>query len=539
LSRFLAIDSDHGVVHVAAGTVRAGQVRLDHAISVRLGEPLNPANAADLGRQFRDALRTAGIAPAPVIAAVGRDRVILKDVKVPKASPAEEPALIRFAASKDMTEAADSVVLDYYPLDRVDADGQVRAVTASVRKDLLAAYKTCCQAAGLKPTGITTRPIGTLAALDRAIASGDVTAPEQRRASVAIVTRGEKWGELVIARDDQVVFSRAISATALTAEPMLLGEIRRNLAVFNGQNPQQPVEALYVAEAAGPAGHWSARIRAGLQIPVQAFDPLAGVTHDTAPEDRGHFAPLVGLLQLKAGTKPLPIDFLSPRQAVVKESYNKRLLQAGLAAALLLLIGGLGFGYARVMQKQTEYAKLVKEKNELDKALKEMEEDEKRMKAFKEWDDTRINWLDEMYDMAVRFPDINRMRLDGFRAEPLAVQKNARVKYVARLFLKVQTEDGRLMDNLQAAIAADKKYHNIRKDIKGGAGGFGFSRFSQSYELRADLEKRTASDYVRKLNASAPPRPTRSRNQGGEGFDGFGGGGMGGGFPGGFGGPGQ
>ncbi|HKB02297.1 MAG TPA: hypothetical protein VKD90_08760 [Gemmataceae bacterium] len=80
MSRFLAIDSDHGVVHVAAGTVRAGQVRLDHALSVRLGEPLSPANAADLGRLFRDALRSAGIAPAPVIAAVGRDRVILKDV---------------------------------------------------------------------------------------------------------------------------------------------------------------------------------------------------------------------------------------------------------------------------------------------------------------------------------------------------------------------------------------------------------------------------------------------------------------------------
>ncbi|HJZ90801.1 MAG TPA: hypothetical protein VKE40_07990 [Gemmataceae bacterium] len=533
MSRFLAIDADHGLVHVAAGTIRGGQVRLDSAVTVRLGEALTAANAAELGRSLRESLRSAGIAAGPAVAAVGRDRVILKDVKIPKVSPAEEPAVVRFQASKDMTEAADSVALDYYPLDRAEPDGQVRAVTVSIRKDVLGAYKTFCQAAGLKLVGVTPRPLGTLAALERAIKSGDVTAPEARRASVAILTRGERWGELVIARDGQVVFSRAVSATALNSEPMLLGELRRNLAVFNGQSPQQPVEALYVAEAAGPGGGWSGRIRAGLTVAVQAFDPLAGVEHDTQPDDRGLFAPLVGLLQLKAGSTPLPIDFLSPRQPIVATSYKKRLLTSGLALALLLIVGGLGLGYYRVMQKQAEFAKLVKEKNELERTLKDMEEDEKRIKALKEWDDTRINYLDEMYDLAARVPDITRMRLEQFRADPLPVPKNAKVKYVARLTLKIQTEDGRLMDSLQSAIAADKKYHNIRRDIKGGAGGIGFGRFGQSYELRADLEKRGPSEYVRKLTATIPSKPVRNR---GDGADGGFPGGMGGGFPGGMGG---
>src|SRR5262249_52288351 len=159
--------------------------------------------------------------------------------------------------------------------------------------------------------------------------------------------------------------------------------LRRNLAVFNGQNPQQPVEAVYVAEAAGPGGGWSGRIRAGLTVAVQAFDPLAGVEHDTQPDDRGLFAPLVGLLQLKSGIAVLPIGLLSPRQPVVETSYKKRLLTSALALALLLIVGGLGLGYYRVMQKQSEFAKLVKEKTELEKALKDMEEDEKRIKALK------------------------------------------------------------------------------------------------------------------------------------------------------------
>jgi hypothetical protein len=531
LSRFLAIDADQGGIHVAVGTAaRGGAVRLEKAITVPAAEALSAANAADLGRQLKDALRAAGIAPGPAVAAVGRDRVIVKDFKIPRVSPGEEPAVVRFQAGKEMSEAPESVALDYFTLARDEPDGQVRVVTVSVRKDLVAAYRALCQAAGLKLAGVTPRALGTLAALDRAIDAGAVTAPEGRRASVAGLTRGERWGELIIARDGQVVFARTVSATALNSEPMLLGELRRNLAVYNGQNPQQPVEALYVAEAAGPGG-WSGRVRAGLQVPVQSFDPLAGVENDTPPDARGHFAALAGLLALKTKSGRLPIDLAAPREPVAPQMAGRRKL-AGLAALVaLLVIGGLGFGYVRLMNKQAEFARLVKEKVELDKDLKTLEEDNKRVVALKEWDETRINWLEEFYDTTARFPDINNARLEQFRAEPLAVQKGAKQKYVARMFLKIQTDDDKLMNALQGAMTADKKYHNLKKDIKSTAGGFR-GGFSQTYELRADIERRPSSEYVRKLAASAPPRPARGKDDSDSG-------GFGGGFMGGFGGPGE
>jgi hypothetical protein len=530
----LAIDADIGGIHVAVGTAgRGGAVRLEKAVTVPTAEALSTANAAELGRLLKDALRTAGIAPGPTVAAVGRDRVIVKDFKIPRVPAGEEPAVVRFQSSKEMTESPDSVAVDYFTLDREEPDGQVRAVTVSVRKEVVTAYKALCQAAGLKLAGITPRALGTLAGLDRAIDSGAVTAPETRRASVAALTRGEKWGELIIARDGQAVFARAISATALGSEAMLLGELRRNLAVYNGQNPQQPVEAVYVAEAAGPGG-WSGRIRAGLQVPVQAFDPLAGVDSHTPPDDRGHFAALAGLVALKAKGR-LPIDLASPREAVAPQVSAKRKLTAAGALVALLVIGGLGFGYVRLMGKQTEFAKLVKEKVELDQEMKKYEEDDKRIKAFKEWDDTRINWLEEFYDLTARFPDIDKARLEQFRAEPLAVQKGAKVKYVAKLTLKIQTDDDKLMNNLQSAITADKRYHNLKKDIKSTTGGFR-GGFSQTYELRADIERRPANEYVRKLTAKVPSRPARGRDDDeGGGFGPFGGGGIGGGF----GGPGE
>jgi len=534
LSRILAIDIDQGSAYVASGVARGGSVKLDRAVTVSLGEPLTPSNAAALGKQLRDALKSFGIPASPVVAVVGRDRVILKDIKIPKVAPGEEPALVRFQATKDQTEAADTVVLDYFTLDRPDPDGQVRVVTASIRKDLLASYKTLCQSAGLKLDGLTARPLGTLAALDRAFATGAVTAPETKRSSIAVLTRGEKWGELVVARDDQVVFSRTISATALNTEAMLLGELRRNLAVYNGQNPTQPVESLFIAEAAGPAGTWSGRIRAGLTVPVQAFDPLAGLEHDTSADARGQFAGLAGVLQLKSKSKPLPIDFASPRQTVSTEAANKRIAMSVASILVLLAIGGLVYGYIQVEKKQTRLTALVTEKTDLEKQFKEMEEDEKRIKIYKEWDTQRVNWLDEMFDLASRFPDINGARLEHFRGEPYAVPKaakNAKVDrnlpvLVAKLYLKIQTESGKLIDEFQSALQADKKYHHLARQTKGGATA-GSGRFTQSYELIALLERRPASEYVRTLAATAPPKPSRAMKGFGErtggGFPEFGG----------------
>ena len=99
------------------------------------------------------------------------------------------------------------------------------------------------------------------------------------------------------------------------------------------------------------------------------------------------------------------------------------------------------------------------------------------------------------------------------------------------MYLKIQTDDDKLMNALQGAMTADKKYHNLKKDIKSTTGGFR-GGFSQTYELRADIERRQSNEYVRKLAATAPPRPARGKDDSDRG-------GFGGGFVGGFGGPGE
>lgn len=533
MSRLLAIDAETGVVHVAAGSPKGGTMRVDRAVSLRLGGTLTPANAAELGRELREALKASGVAPAPVVAVVGRERLIIKDVTLPPDVPSDrEPDVVRFQAQKDMTESPDSVVLDYYRLDRDSAAGQSLVVSASVRKDVINAYKTFCQSAGLRLVAVTPRSLGSLAAYDRAVATGAVTAPEERRPSIAIMTRGEKWGELLIARDGQVVFSRVISAAALASETMLLGEMRRNLAVYNGQNAQQPVQGVYVAESTGP-GSWSGRLRAALNVPVQSFDPLDGVEHDVAVDAIGHFAPLVGLLSLKSQGRT-PIDFISPRQPIIRVSKARQWTTGLVGLFSVLVIAGLGLGYMKLRAKDSELRRAMQLRTELETEVSNLEKDRKRIAAFNEWNDQRINWLDELYDFTYEFPDIkaSATRLEQFRGEPRQPEKNSKIKLVGRVIVKVSTDSAPAFAGLQANLRGDKHYHGIVPTNK-GAGGIG-TRL-QAYELRAEIERRPPNEFIRVLEAKVPSKPRRGKedSEGGGGNFGGGFGQFGGGFGGG------
>ena len=116
MSRFLALDGDQPQLQIATATVRNGKVRLERAAVLAIDQPVNLANAEAIGKHLREQLKEAGIKPAPVLACVGRDRVILKEVRYPDVPAHEEPAVVRFQAVKELTEAADDVAIDYAPL---------------------------------------------------------------------------------------------------------------------------------------------------------------------------------------------------------------------------------------------------------------------------------------------------------------------------------------------------------------------------------------------------------------------------------------
>jgi Tfp pilus assembly PilM family ATPase len=327
----LALDWDGGRLHLLAATAGKGGLKIDRAVAWPEEQPPTAATATAFAQRLKERLKEAGIAAAPLVVALGRDRVVLKDVRYPSVPPHEEPAIVRFQAVKELTDPADEVIIDYQAGESADATGERKALAVAVRKDLVKAYGAVAKAVGVKLVAVAPRAFGTIACLRR---TGN-PAPEPGTA-FAVLTTGENGGEFVVARGDALAFARPLAKAALASDAALLGEIRRNLAVYAGQAPQHPVRALYVAEVAGPSLGLGDRLRDTLAIPVFRFDPLAGLALP-AGTAVGSFAGIAGLVHLAGKGKRLPINFVHAREPKAPVDPNRRRLAWVAAVAGLLL----------------------------------------------------------------------------------------------------------------------------------------------------------------------------------------------------------
>jgi Tfp pilus assembly PilM family ATPase len=500
LARFLALDWDHQQIHVVAATVRGGRVHIQRAAFWKEDQSPNPAEAEALGRLLRERLKAAGIAPAPVLACIGRDRVILKEVRYPAVAAADEPAVVRFQVSKELTDAADEVVIDYTASPPNGAGSEQQALALVIRRELLNTYETLCRAAGLKLVALTPRPFGALACWKQVAGTSVLTpAPEPPDAAVALLTVAERGAELCVVRGDKL-----LQARSLAVGNALAGEVRRSLTVHAGQAPQHPVRAVYVADS-GEHVALRERLRELLGIPVHPLDPFANVERpEIPPVNRGAFASSVGLLHIRAEKSDLPINFVQPKKPRPPRDPNKNRLVAlgGLAAALLL--GGVFFCYNQLAAKDRELENLFLRKTNLEQQLTHAEEDAKRIEALDDWQQSGIVWLDEFYDLTDRFPDIENLRLMSLTGDPQTRTKQN--KYAAKMSLTgISTEDPQAMNALMRQLVQDGHYLVGPKQVSPNRGQSGPERFRfrQKFITRVDIEKQPPAKFVRHLTVPA------------------------------------
>src|SRR5205085_2930240 len=162
---------------------------------------------------------------------------VLKEVKFPAVPMNEEPAVVRFQAVKELTEAADEVVIDYQSREPVGSER--RALAVATKKEVVRALQLFAQTAGIKLHAIVPRPFALTAVAQLATPRPDA---DQAVATLAI---GQTGGEFLVSRGSHVLFSRSLTATTLASDQTLLSEIRRNLAVHTVQTPNNAVKALY------------------------------------------------------------------------------------------------------------------------------------------------------------------------------------------------------------------------------------------------------------------------------------------------------
>jgi Tfp pilus assembly PilM family ATPase len=508
LARFLALDWDHKQLHLVAASVGGGAVNVQRAAVWQEEEAPSPEQAEALGKLLRLRLTEAGIAAAPVYICVGRERVILKEIRHPSVSAAEEAAIIRFQAVKELTDAAEDVVIDYLPYGEVASTGERRAIAIVVRRDLVTAYQTLCKAAGLKLAALTPRAFG-LAACLRRVAGTSVTTPALPDGAVGVLVVTDRWAEFCVFKGDTILFTRSLAVGTT-----LPGEVRRNLAVYAGQTPQYPLQTVYLAGGSERA-ELQTRLHDMLGVPVHPFDPFAGSDKDTLPRSqRGGFAGAVGLLHAQAAAGAMPINFVKPREPKPPSDPNRRRVVLGLGVAASLLAAALALGYSQVSALSNEEERLGLVRGSLDRELAATEEDSRRAKAIDDWSARSICWLDEYYDFVDRFPENDRIRVVQIDAQPLT--QTGKDKHVARMFLKLISGDE--FTPVQALLRDLASDHSYRVDPATQRRNTGVDRalgFGWEFSTKVDMEKRAPAEYKRMLPDEKAPEPPRRGSRSG------------------------
>jgi hypothetical protein len=165
--------------------------------------------------------------------------------------------------------------------------------------------------------------------------------------------------------------------------------------------------------------------------------------------------------------------------------------------------------------------RLTKEKAELDEMLLTLDQDERRIAAVDQWQKSEIVWLEELYNLTARFPDVTKLRLTELTAEPLqlAPPQPGRLveatKPVAQVKLKgLSTDDGPL-STLMRELVKDAARVNP-KQIAPNTTGTSRRQFAQQWSTSYQLTHETPN---RKAFVATPPDRTRIRGRGRGGPD--------------------
>lgn len=510
MAQWLAIDWDQDQLHLlAAHTGRKGAAA-ERAASWQLPEPLTAASAERIGRALREFLKSQKFPAVPALVSVGRDRVILKEVRFPAVPKHEEPALVRFQASKELTEPPESCIIDYAPLRDSEGTSERHVLAVAVRRDLIATFQALCRGAGLRLAALAPRPFGAGAALRRALGGGSAAASR----TTAVLSLGRRWAELSLYRGERLALSRV-----LPTGDALAGEVRRSLAVFQAQYAEDgaappllylfgPTEALTAAPGSLPIP----------VEPVNPFDPdtAAGDALPRDGEAAAAFAGSLGLLEAYARQGQWAINLAEPKKERAPGTdprTRQRYVLAGAAAVLVIaLIGTL---WLTLKWQRDAIGKLTAEKQEYEETLRAFGPERTDIDAVKDWDNGTVPWADELYELAARFPHEPGFRVNGLSAglttnsgsKKNGASKSTAVARIQVIGVAPRAKAG-LIDKFRDALVPDKHLRANVKRIKGTGG-------MQEFQMEIDLSRQPAEAY--KVRLTAPPAPATAPEDGEEG----------------------
>jgi hypothetical protein len=144
----------------------------------------------------------------------------------------------------------------------------------------------------------------------------------------------------------------------------------------------------------------------------------------------------------------------------------------------------------------------------LEGQLTVLDEDDRRIKEIGYWVDSEVVWLDELYDLAERFPNIDQMNLMtflGIGPAPTSMANGKKVTHKGELTLEVSTRTDTLVDRLINEYTKDRHFIDVpaKKPLRTGGGRGGMQQFG----AKLTLNPQPPSEYMLQLHAPKPELP--------------------------------
>lgn len=467
MPRLLALEWNDDEARVVVATSRGGQVVFEQAFAVDLRSG-SGGEAAEVGSDERiaTALAARRLTRMGTLVTVGRSDIELRHLSLPAAPDDELPEMVRFQALREFNVLGEDWPLDFLPLDE-DPEQPRHALAAAINVDLVEGIRRTCHTAGLKPTRMVLRPCAAASLVCRQ----QPAPPEQLWLLVDVLaeeadltaTVGEKTAFLRRAR------LRGDPLTTPAAAEALLSEIRRTIVAAQNQLGGRRVERVVLCGGGPGHGALAESIREQLPVPLELFDPFAGLTTEGdlrrgLPDHPNRFAPLLGMLWDELDGKPHALDFLNPRRRPEPPSRRNTYALAGLAVALAVLLM-LGYGWLQSSWLKADIKKLGEDSAELDKLVERSDRIEKAADEIEKWTQRDVVWLDQLRWLSENVPKaedvmLTQLTLSSLGARPeITVDGQAKsVDAATRLDSGLQDSSHRLVGKTKSEDPSKKPY---------------------------------------------------------------------------------
>ena len=420
------VDFDSRSVRVVRVIPARNGPRFKAPRSFALGDDVDVRSAESLGAFLGSVLAEMHLSACPLVMTVPRGRAVLKGLTLPAGTPEDEWAgMVRYQIANHLPYASAEAVVDFCPARHVDptaegdqADGTC-VLVAAVESAVVEFYRRLAAAAGARLARLGLRPAAgarcvvhcTKRAEDECVVLVDITADET---------------EIDFVIGDSLIFSRAahVGAPADAADVQrrqrvvkaLVLEVVRSSQSVQAAGGGAALDAVLVAGETTLADEVATALAQRLRIPCEVFRPAEALGLGDEM-DGGSFSALFGA-GMNAGEAG-GLDFLNPRQPVVKPNSARQKAAAIALVAILALFGGgvarhLALSGRRANSGALTARAAAAARTHADK-IKPLIARASRIEA---WRDGGTDWLAHWARLSALLPSATEVYCKGFRGAP-------------------------------------------------------------------------------------------------------------------------